>query len=296
MSRSDKSNNFRYSKYRLKMKGRKGSKSNLNSTSFKLIHSNIDGYISKRERVYSIVQYSKPDVITFNETALKGKKVNINGYFSYQKNRLKNKGGVATVVANYLKGNTVLVDEGGNDLEEFLVTRHDNVHPPINVINIYGAQESRTNKEDIERINIKIKNIIEKCEIRGETIILIGDMNAKVGNDEYGIMNHSQDISQNGRFYRDLIKSGKYYFANNMNKSDKQWTWISRQNGNVRSCLDIIIVSVVLKQFLTKFEIDTGKTITPRRVNVNKITYTDHFTIVAEFSNLPKGKINPILL
>ena len=87
VSRSDKSNNFRHRKFRFKIKGRKGRKSNLNNTSFKLIHSNIYSYISKQESVNSIVQYSKPDVITLNETALKGKrKVNIKGYFSYEKN------------------------------------------------------------------------------------------------------------------------------------------------------------------------------------------------------------------
>ena len=73
-----------------------------------------------------------------------------------------------------------------------------------------------------------------------------------------------------------------------MTKSDEQWTWVSRQNCNIRSCFVIIIVSVVLKQFLTKFEIESGKIITPRRVKINKITCTDLFTIVAEFSNLPK--------
>ena len=76
-----------------------------NSHNMKIIHSNIDGFISKQESLQDIIQSEKPDIVTLNDTALKGKrKVKIDNYFSYDKNRTKSKGGISTLVANYLKG------------------------------------------------------------------------------------------------------------------------------------------------------------------------------------------------
>ena len=53
------------------------------------------------------------DVLLLIDTALKGKrKVRMNKYFSFCKNRTKAKGGVATVVSNYLQPQTAKVGEG----------------------------------------------------------------------------------------------------------------------------------------------------------------------------------------
>ena len=51
-------------------------------------------------------------------------------------------GGVATFVANDLKQNAVKVKDGV-DNDEYLVTRLDHVSPAINIMNVYGGQESR---------------------------------------------------------------------------------------------------------------------------------------------------------
>ena len=81
-----------------------------NTIDIKIVHSNIDGYTSKKESLNEIADKEKPDVITLNDTNLKGKlKVKVPGYFSFSKNREKFKGGVATVIANHLKNNTMKV-------------------------------------------------------------------------------------------------------------------------------------------------------------------------------------------
>ena len=52
-----------------------------NSHNMKIIHSNIDGFISKQESLQDIIQSEKPDILTLNATALKGKrKVKIDNY------------------------------------------------------------------------------------------------------------------------------------------------------------------------------------------------------------------------
>ena len=106
-----------------------------------IIHSNTDGYKSKKESIHEIANNEKPDVLTLNDTNLKGNlKVKIPGYFSYNKNRDKNKGGVATVIANHLIHNTMKVAEGTEE-DEYIITRIDKTAPAVNIVNIYGSQE-----------------------------------------------------------------------------------------------------------------------------------------------------------
>ena len=95
----------------------------------------------QKESIKKIIDKKKPDIMLFNETALKGKrKIKLKGYLSFCRNREKVKGGVGTVVANYLQSNTVKVAEGTGD-EEFLITRLDHVLPPVNIVNIYGGKK-----------------------------------------------------------------------------------------------------------------------------------------------------------
>ena len=65
----------------------------------------------QKGKAYSKLLILKSDI---NDTALKGKrKIRLDGYFSYEKNREKNKGGVATVIKNNLKGNSLKVKDSG---------------------------------------------------------------------------------------------------------------------------------------------------------------------------------------
>ena len=124
-------------------------------TEFKVLHSNCQGFISKQPSIDDILLNKTPDVYVFNETALKGKrKINAKNYFLYCKNREKHMGGVATVVSNHLRQHTVKVSEG-REGDEYLITSFGHVHPPINIVNIYGQQE----KGDAE--NGKKENVLE---------------------------------------------------------------------------------------------------------------------------------------
>ena len=50
------------------------SKSHGDKIEISIVHSNIDGYTSKKESVDKIADTVKPDVITLNETLLTGKR------------------------------------------------------------------------------------------------------------------------------------------------------------------------------------------------------------------------------
>ena len=85
-------------------------------------------------------------------------------------------GGISTFVKNKDKDDFIKICEGDQN-DEFLVTRHVNFIKPLNVINIYGEQECRSKKADIEDRWGRILTEVLKIERRNEFILLIGDMN-----------------------------------------------------------------------------------------------------------------------
>ena len=55
-------------------------------------------------------------------------------------------GGVAPLVENYLKSNTVKVAEGKDD-DGYIITRIYKCKPALNIVNMYGEQKGRNGRE-----------------------------------------------------------------------------------------------------------------------------------------------------
>ena len=136
---------------------------------------------------------------------------------------------------------------------------------------------------------------VSEIEDRSEALLIIGDMNRKVGNDRYGVKGNKDKISFGGQLIRNMIKERQYVLINNLDLVvGGPWTWVDRQDSTRKSCLDIGIMSVSLLPFLTKVEIDIEKKITPRRVvnmkNNIKTIFTDRYSVKVELSGIPKHK------
>lgn len=112
---------------------------------------NIRCFNSKRASLESIVRKVSPAILTINETHLSFKqKPSIKNYVSYDRNRTNEAmGGISTLVRSKDKDYFVRICEGDQN-DEFLVTRHTIFLQPLNVINIYGEQESRCKNSEIE--------------------------------------------------------------------------------------------------------------------------------------------------
>ena len=108
-------------------------------------------------------------------------------YFSFAKNKVKAKGGVATVIANYLRPHTVKVGEGKEEDDKYVIVRLDHVIPALNIVNIYGSQESRTPKENISEGWARLEKDLDEIIHRGEAFLIMGDLNRAVGSDEWGV-------------------------------------------------------------------------------------------------------------
>ena len=260
---------------------------------FRLMHMNCDGYTSKKKSIEEIISDKQTDVLLMNETSLKGsRKVRIKDYFSFSKNRVKAKGGVATVVANYLKPNTVKVAEG-REGDEYIITRIDHVSPPVNIVNIYGQQESRTSKDEILASWIRLREDLERIESSGEGVLIIGDMNRAVGADELGVEGNHDKVSFGGQLIREMVEENNYKCLNNMAVGGP-WTWVQRGKESVRSCIDLAYASSNLLPFIKTVVIDKEKKFTPRRVvwkkNQFSSVYTDHFTMEIILCGMPRRK------
>ena len=86
----------------------------------------------------------------------------IPGYNSFTRNR-QNKcmGGISTSVTNKDAMHTLKVMEGVDD-DEFIITRHSKFIIPINCVHIYGEQEGKCSKDDIQERWNRIMNEIVK--------------------------------------------------------------------------------------------------------------------------------------
>ena len=143
--------------------------------------------------------------------------------------------------------------------------------PPVNVVNIYGEQEKgdkeKGKKEKILESWRTLQDELEEIEKRNENVVIFGDMNRAIGTGEWGVPGNKPAISYGGQLLRDLFSSKKYILINSLPLAEGgPWTWVDRSNNEVKSCLDLGIMSAGLLPFLTTFVVDSAQKFTPRRI------------------------------
>ena len=198
------------------------------------------------------------------------------------------------MISNYLKENTTNVEEG-QDGDEYIITRLDHVMPAVNIVNIYGEQESRAGKDRILSSWLRLRQDLKSIEQRGEAVMIIGDMNRAVGADELGVPGNKDKVSYGGELIREMIKHEEYVLINSLSMVvGGPWTWIQRGNPEIRSCLDLGIISSCLIPFLDSVVIDKEHNFTPRRVIKRKgkiqSIFTDHLPIEIKLKGMPRRK------
>ena len=196
-------------------------------------------------------------------------------------------GGISTSVIDGEHSYVVKTAEGA-DKDEFIVTRHGHFQTPINVINIYGEQESRTKDSDIEERWSRIYDEIVKIEKRKESCIIIGDLNKKIGNDDLGIKNNDPMITFGGELVRALLSRGDYVCLNNHPSAiGGPFTRKDPASGKL-SCLDFVIISINLLPFFKSITIDSERKFSPiRPIKQQEAKHSDHFPIIVQFENIP---------
>ena len=155
--------------------------------------------------------------------------------------------------------------EGKN--EEFIVTRHGQFEPAVNVINLYGSQESRLTVEQIRDHWEVIMEEVVKIESRGENLLLIGDVNRHVGSIVPG--NHAK-TSVGGKLLIDLLNDGNYVLINALDEVTSGGPFTRYDVGDPnndakKSLLDVVIASKALVPYIQKLDIDSKLKWTPSK-------------------------------
>ena len=234
---------------------RRGRRSAAKTVDISIFDNNLNGYPGKRASIAELLKTIKPTIVTFQETAMAGNnKIKVKNYFSFQRNRkgTKTMGGVATLIANEVKQYAVKVKEG-EDKDEYIVTRLNNVVPAINIINVYGGTESRMTKQEVLENWTKLKKEITEIKEREEWLVLIGDLNRAIGSGSLGVEGNHQGVSYGGGLVRELLDGDRkeYFLVNGLKETEGgPWTWVSRADSRVKSCIDLVIVSANLRPYV----------------------------------------------
>ena len=284
-----KSRKYRRGRGKNKLRNNAAVNHAMNDNKCILYHLNIRGLNSKRKSLEIILRNISPQIITLNETALRFKqKPNLENFISFNRNRSNQiMGGVATFVQIKDKDNFVKLSEGFQN-DEYLITRHSNFVLPVNIINIYGEQESRCSKSDVEDRWGRILTEIKKIEQRRELALIIGDLNKHIGNDNLGVFGNHGKVTFGGELVRGFLASGEYICLNNSSKAvGGPFTRFDPSNPDKAanmSCLSLVIVSKALEPFIEKLEIDCKKDYSPiRPLSKTKSITSDHFPLILTF-------------
>ena len=122
-------------------------------------------------------------------------------------------GGISTSVRSKYATSTLKVAEG--EEQEYLITRHDQFDPVINVINLYGTQESRSTSEEIKDDWDMILKEISKVEAKKESVLLVGDLNCHIGN-KLVKRNHNK-YSVGGKLLEEFLLEDQFTLVNSLN-------------------------------------------------------------------------------
>ena len=128
-------------------------------------------------------------------------------------------GGVSISTVKHEAQHVIKIKEGDNE-DEFILVKHEKFKPALNVLSIYGEQEGRSQKAEIFEKWSKILDVIYSVLARGESLIVLGDLNKHIGSDHLGVVGNHEKISYGGTLVRDLIEAGDLILVNNTEKAE----------------------------------------------------------------------------
>ena len=118
---------------------------------------------------------------------------------------------------------------------------------------VYGMIESRTEKSKIEEWYYVLEKQYVKYQDR--KVMIIGDINAHIGNDEYGVYGNSDEISHGGQILRNMTERRNLTIMNNEKLCKGKWTREDRSN-KTKSIHDLVIANENMADSVNKMEID----------------------------------------
>ena len=203
------------SKVRRGQRGKK-TKSSITSKSARVCnfyYANVNGFKSNADSIKQLVAENNVDILLISETKVyTSKAINIKGYQSFPVGRKDRQGGGIFIGVRRGSYETVMASQ--RDDADFVTVRLKNNREGIRLILAYGPQE---NDPEINR-NLFYQNLsiqIEQAFLSGDSVIMVGDFNAKFGKDVIGGDVHP--MSPNGKLLFSLCNKYNLFILNSSN-------------------------------------------------------------------------------
>lgn len=248
---------------------------------------NIRGFKTKADSLEAIIfALNKPDVIVLCET----KNVSSPVIRQFFKNLgyhtiFKKESGV--VIASKFKFHLLCVTKSAHDNIVAGCIKIGNLD--VTIIALYGPQE--TEKADLRsEFYVEVGIEVQACFDRGSLPLMIGDLNAKIANDDIT----GTSCSPNGSLLKDVVDQYKLHVLNFSSRCSGKWTRCESKRGVLeRSVLDYAIVDSTLAECLDHLQIDEERLVSPfwliKKKSGEKRQYSDHNAFIFNF-HLPRTK------
>ena len=166
-----------------------------------LFYNNINGYKSKSESLIEIISKVDPEIIVLCEIRLPKKNTlqkDLSNYDLIAKCVKKGQGGILCGIKKNMA--TSVMEVTSSTSNNILVVKMTINNASIRVVIAYGPQESEPSeiKEEFYReLEIEVK----ACEINGDHMILVGDLNSKIEGGE----SYIKPLSNNGKYLEKIM-------------------------------------------------------------------------------------------
>ena len=89
---------------------------------------------------------------------------------------------------------------------------------------------------------------------------MLGDLNRAIGTGDQGVPGNHKKVSYGVQLVRELLEGQEYVLLNSIPQAEGgPWTWVSRVDSNVKSRIDLAIVSADLLPYASSLVVDIKK-------------------------------------
>ena len=159
---------------------------------------------------------------------------------------------------------------------------------------VYGPIESRVDISVIEDWYFELEK--EYSTYQDEKVLIIGDINAHVGNDHLGVEGNHEQTNQSGVILRSLLDRRDLSLVNNSEKCTGKWT--REDPSGAKSILDLVIGNNIMINQIRKMKIDEDHKYKisrkKKRGKSFQIVKSDHNTILIEI-DIEYSKVNKVV-
>ena len=188
---------------------------------FKILFNNVRGIKSKVKSLQDVVMETQPTVICLVETHLqKDEILEIEGYEIIRNDRQQQGGGVLIAYKSELHHIIKEVNRESVNGETIWI-KIDNNKQRIRLAVVYAPQERRSERTKIKQMYDNIENEIIKANENNEKVLIIGDMNCKIGTK---IAGNKSKVSMAGKIMNTMMEKHNLTPINSNSKCEGLWT------------------------------------------------------------------------